>query len=343
MFVIIYGLTGTIGDDVRQYMIDLDYQKLEKLYYTASPKDKEHLLSDGVTVVETPEEVISNCDYHYTINDRIVGYNKKNFDTAVRGKDSLFTSLSSHDIEFFKRLKNEYGDYVTIIYVYMDNDTLSTVINNKYSSDESEKRLEMGKHIKEVYVDNVDAFDYMVIYGGENSVFNKDYLLKQIDKILITARKNEIALNSERIVQFPYTGTDDYIFISYAHLDSQKVLEKLFLMQREGYRVWYDSGIEAGGNWRTDIFEKIKHCKNFVLFVSENSVISEDVKIEIVTAMIFEKKIIIINIDNEKFGNTIGNMLYHINAIQNDSEDFISEISKALSPSTKETKKKDKE
>lgn len=43
-----------------------------------------------------------------------------------------------------------------------------------------------------------------------------------------------------------YSGNEPYIFVSYAHKDSQIVVPILEQMQSAGFRFWYDKGIEAG-------------------------------------------------------------------------------------------------
>ncbi|MBO4839226.1 MAG: toll/interleukin-1 receptor domain-containing protein [Lachnospiraceae bacterium] len=43
-----------------------------------------------------------------------------------------------------------------------------------------------------------------------------------------------------------YEGGRPYIFISYAHKDCDKVIPVLEDLNRRGYRVWYDDGIEPG-------------------------------------------------------------------------------------------------
>lgn len=43
-----------------------------------------------------------------------------------------------------------------------------------------------------------------------------------------------------------YKGKEKYIFVSYAHKDSAKVLPIIENMQHAGYRIWYDTGIKAG-------------------------------------------------------------------------------------------------
>ena len=43
-----------------------------------------------------------------------------------------------------------------------------------------------------------------------------------------------------------YEGNEKYIFISYAHRDSDVVLNIAKAITEAGYRIWYDDGIAAG-------------------------------------------------------------------------------------------------
>lgn len=48
----------------------------------------------------------------------------------------------------------------------------------------------------------------------------------------------------------PYEGKEPYIFISYCHNDQSVVFPLLEMMDRAGFRVWYDGGIQWGENGR---------------------------------------------------------------------------------------------
>ena len=50
----------------------------------------------------------------------------------------------------------------------------------------------------------------------------------------------------QRCAFTPYEGKEPYIFISYAHKDSDRVFPILEELDRRGYRVWYDDGIAPG-------------------------------------------------------------------------------------------------
>lgn len=65
-----------------------------------------------------------------------------------------------------------------------------------------------------------------------------------------------------------YEGKQPYIFISYAHKDNAAVLPIIHKLQSEGFRVWYDEGIEAGSEWPDYIAFHLKHSKCIVSMIS---------------------------------------------------------------------------
>ena len=73
-----------------------------------------------------------------------------------------------------------------------------------------------------------------------------------------------------------YNGSKPYIFISYAHADSARVLPVVEAMQNQGFRIWFDMGIEAGTEWSNNIAKHLRECNAFLFFASKNSVASEN-------------------------------------------------------------------
>jgi len=73
-----------------------------------------------------------------------------------------------------------------------------------------------------------------------------------------------------------YNGNRPYIFISYSHKDSTKVIALIEAMQNSGYRVWYDQGIEGGTEWSDNIANHLRKCSAFLAFVSHHSMASEN-------------------------------------------------------------------
>ena len=66
----------------------------------------------------------------------------------------------------------------------------------------------------------------------------------------------------------PYTGSEPYVFISYAHADEQAVGSVLENLERNGVRFWYDDGIEAGSEWPEYIAARLAAADTMIAFVS---------------------------------------------------------------------------
>lgn len=79
----------------------------------------------------------------------------------------------------------------------------------------------------------------------------------------------------------PYDGDKPFIFISYSHRDNEQVWSIIDRMMKDGYRVWYDDGINPGTEWDEFIATKISSCKYFVAFISENYINSDNCKDEL--------------------------------------------------------------
>ena len=58
----------------------------------------------------------------------------------------------------------------------------------------------------------------------------------------------------------PYKGEEPYIFISYSHRDTAEVYAILERMQKDGYRIWFDEGIDPGSEWDDVIAAHVKEC-----------------------------------------------------------------------------------
>ncbi|MBQ2478969.1 MAG: toll/interleukin-1 receptor domain-containing protein, partial [Erysipelotrichales bacterium] len=66
----------------------------------------------------------------------------------------------------------------------------------------------------------------------------------------------------------PYEGSDNYIFISYAHKDSERVFPLLRKLTENGYRIWYDEGIDPGTEWPESIARHLESSSVCLSFIS---------------------------------------------------------------------------
>ncbi len=97
-----------------------------------------------------------------------------------------------------------------------------------------------------------------------------------------------------------YKGTDPYLFISYAHKDSEIVYPIINSLHDWGYNIWYDEGIDPGNEWPDEIANALEKCTFFIVFISNNSVNSKNVLDEINFALDEKKPFLAIHIQETK-------------------------------------------
>lgn len=93
-----------------------------------------------------------------------------------------------------------------------------------------------------------------------------------------------------------YEGSEKYLFISYAHKDSDMVYPIIERLNAEGYRVWYDDGITPGSEWPENIAIHLENAETFIFFASPNSVSSDNCKREVNFALSRNKKFFTISL-----------------------------------------------
>ena len=97
-----------------------------------------------------------------------------------------------------------------------------------------------------------------------------------------------------------YEGKKPYLFVSYAHLDSHKVLPVVNELFDKKYRVWYDEGIAPGSEWPKNIADHLSEADAVIVFVSEHSLTSPNCENEVVRAVESGKRVFRYSLD----GNT---------------------------------------
>ena len=96
----------------------------------------------------------------------------------------------------------------------------------------------------------------------------------------------------------PYIGEKPYIFVSYAHKDSEVVMRAIALLQQSGFRVWYDEGIDPGSEWPDTIEKYLERSSYFIGFISANSLASQNCTCELYTAFNEHKRILVVYLED---------------------------------------------
>lgn len=131
----------------------------------------------------------------------------------------------------------------------------------------------------------------------------------------------------------PYTGDKGYIFISYSHKDTDRVFPIIEDLSENGYRVWFDEGIDPGTEWDENIAAHMKECAGILAFVSENYLNSDNCKDELNYARDLGKGRIIIYLEEVELPAGMAMRLNRIQAIHKykykKQEEFYDELRKA--------------
>jgi len=130
-----------------------------------------------------------------------------------------------------------------------------------------------------------------------------------------------------------YEGNEKYIFVSYAHKDAHKVLPIVELLNEQGFRVWYDSGIEAGTEWPEYIEDHLARAEVVLVFMSPATIASRNCRNEINFALELQKDILIIYLEETEL---LKGMRLQLNSTQSlfrknhsSDETFIKELIRA--------------
>ena len=86
-----------------------------------------------------------------------------------------------------------------------------------------------------------------------------------------------------------YEGKEPYVFVSYSHKDKAEVLRYVDALEKNGFRVWFDGGVEVGSEWPEYIANHLANCTCVMAFVSKNFVDSENCRRELTLSQELKK------------------------------------------------------
>ena len=137
-----------------------------------------------------------------------------------------------------------------------------------------------------------------------------------------------------------YKGDDPYIFVSYAHKNSEIVFEHITRLRNAGFRIWYDEGIDPGTDWSEEIAIALSNAAALIVFISPAAVESHNVKKEIVFAIDQRKHMICIHVENTELPVGLKLQLGNIQSLLEDrfidQEKFYARLFDALPEETRE-------
>jgi len=95
-----------------------------------------------------------------------------------------------------------------------------------------------------------------------------------------------------------YRGDGPYVFVSYAHADSEVVYAELARLAGEGFNLWYDEGITPSARWTDELATAVEHCSVFLAYISPNFVSSETCLNELDFALNRKRPVLAVHLAN---------------------------------------------
>ena len=81
---------------------------------------------------------------------------------------------------------------------------------------------------------------------------------------------------------FPaYQGDDDYVFVCYAHSDSDVVYPEITWLRDQGVNIWYDEGISPGREFPVELARAIEGARLLLFYTTPSSVASRHCRDEV--------------------------------------------------------------
>ncbi len=118
------------------------------------------------------------------------------------------------------------------------------------------------------------------------------------------------------------------IFISYSSKDREQAEQLTQLLASAGLSVWIDqSGIEVSTSWSKEIVQAIDGCKAFIVLLSPNSILSNNVVKEVSLAAEQRKKILPLDLEPVELSE---DLRYHLAGIQRAPMTNIDAVIRAL-------------
>ena len=95
----------------------------------------------------------------------------------------------------------------------------------------------------------------------------------------------------------PYEGKRPYLFISYSHSQSPEVVDTIRLLHEDRWRLWYDEGIPAGGDWPKNIEQHLRQSAAVLFFLSKSALASQNCFSEIKTALALGRSVLVMPLE----------------------------------------------
>ena len=167
MLLVLYGGTAEVGFKSREYIVNDGFELIEKLNCASDHVVANTRYSERKWVSEEEFNKQTDFLFRYGMGGIRVGFNQEQILDAVSNETNKLLTMSSPDVSILRDIKQVYGESVKIIYCYIDELMLESIVRliPKIDVEEAKFRIETGKTVRRQYSLNSGLFDYVVIYN----------------------------------------------------------------------------------------------------------------------------------------------------------------------------------
>ncbi len=120
--------------------------------------------------------------------------------------------------------------------------------------------------------------------------------------------------------------SNDYAFVSYAHINRKFATELLSMLDNVGIAYWFDDSIESGAVWDVKLEDRIRNCGVFIACVSDEYQLSKYCRREIKFADLLDKKILPVSATKWMWGQGLQMMFQELQVTPMDRKDDFVDI-----------------
>lgn len=167
--------------------------------------------------------------------------------------------------------------------------TKARIVSLKHHYEEASELI-----LKAIDMEDSKKTDYPLLIGNYQYYRILIAMRKQqwfVDNRLVNIRESTSS-DSENSSPSNFRNLRPYVFISYSHNDSPKVYKILEVMENCGLNFWYDKELKTGSEWTEELGNKIINSEMVMVMLSNNAVLSRNVRNEITMALNHKKKIL---------------------------------------------------
>jgi len=226
-------------------------------------------------------DLFQNSGYHHTFANAFATICEKCLPEDLQAIVDTWYDSALYCVNKAISLEPDYAKYYC---------TKARIVSIKHHYEEASELI-----LKAIDLEDSRKDDYALLIGNYQYYRILIAMRKQqwfVDRRLGHFQPVSSLTGEKKEVPSSYQNLRPYVFISYSHNDAQPVYSILNDMSRAGLNYWYDKELETGSDWTEELGEKILNSEMVMVMLSNNAVLSRNVRNEITMALNHKKKIL---------------------------------------------------